>query len=57
MNERDIREGIAQVRARVLSRRQFWRKWVSAVGHRLRGTEISGWDSSFWNLAHWYREA
>ena len=35
----------------------LWRKWVSAVGHRLRGTEISGWDSSFWNLAHWYREA
>jgi len=57
MDERDIREGIAQVRARVLSRRQFWRKWVSAVGHRLRGTEISGRDSSFWNLAHWYREA
>jgi peptide/nickel transport system substrate-binding protein len=34
-----------------------WRNWVSGVGNKLKGTEISGWDSSFWNLANWYREA
>ncbi|HSE95112.1 MAG TPA: peptide ABC transporter substrate-binding protein [Methylomirabilota bacterium] len=34
-----------------------WRSNISAVSNRLRNTEICGWDSSFWNLAHWYREA
>ena len=34
-----------------------WRGNASAVSNRLRGTEISGWDSNFWNLAHWYRDA
>jgi peptide/nickel transport system substrate-binding protein len=33
-----------------------WRGNASAVTNRLRGTELSGWDSDFWNLAHWYRE-
>jgi peptide/nickel transport system substrate-binding protein len=33
-----------------------WRGNASAVANRLRGTELSGWDSDFWNLAHWYRE-
>ncbi len=35
----------------------IWRSWVSGVSNKLKGTDISGWDSSFWNLAHWYREA
>lgn len=35
----------------------IWRSWVSGISNRLKGTEISGWDSSFWNLARWYREA
>src|SRR5262245_5081921 len=35
----------------------IWRNWVSGVSNRLKGTEISGWDSSFWNLPNWYREA
>ena len=34
-----------------------WRNWVSGVSNKLKGTEISGWASSFWNLARWYREA
>jgi len=34
----------------------LWRGTASAVSNRLRGTDISGWDSTFWNLAHWYRE-
>ncbi len=35
----------------------LWRSNASAVSNRLRGTEISGWDSNFWSLAHWYKEA
>ncbi|MGH7388645.1 MAG: peptide ABC transporter substrate-binding protein [Candidatus Rokuibacteriota bacterium] len=35
----------------------LWRSVISAVSNRLRGTEISGWDSNFWNLANWRREA
>ncbi len=35
----------------------IWRNWVSGVSNRLKGTEISGWDGNFWNLARWYREA
>jgi len=34
----------------------LWRGTASAIANRLRGTEVSGWDSTFWNLAHWYRE-
>jgi peptide/nickel transport system substrate-binding protein len=35
----------------------IWRSWVSGVSLRLKGAEVTGWDSSFWNLARWYREA
>jgi len=35
----------------------LWRGSASAVSNRLHGTEISGWDSSCWNIAHWYKEA
>ena len=35
----------------------IWRANVSAVSNRLKGTELCGWDSSFWNLAHWHRDA
>ena len=33
----------------------IWRSWISGISNKLRGTEIR--DSSFWNLAHWYKEA
>jgi len=33
-----------------------WRPRVRAISSKLR-LEQSGWDSDFWNLAHWYREA
>ena len=33
-----------------------WRNRAQAVSNRLRGTEVSGWDSSCWRLSHWYRE-
>ena len=34
----------------------LWRMVVSAVNNRLKGTDVSGWDSNFWNIANWYRE-
>jgi peptide/nickel transport system substrate-binding protein len=34
-----------------------WRANISAISSKLRNTDICGWDSSFWNLTHWYREA
>ena len=34
-----------------------WRNGVRAVSHRLHGMELSDWDSDFWDLAYWYREA
>ena len=34
----------------------LWRMVVSAVGNRLKGTDVSGWDSNFWRVAYWYRE-
>ena len=35
----------------------IWRANISAISNKLRNTDICGWDSSFWNLARWYREA
>ncbi len=35
----------------------IWRANPSAISNKLRNTDICGWDSSFWNLTHWYREA
>jgi peptide/nickel transport system substrate-binding protein len=32
------------------------RPQVSAISEKLRAT-LSGWDSTFWNLKDWYREA
>ncbi|HEV8310674.1 MAG TPA: peptide ABC transporter substrate-binding protein [Methylomirabilota bacterium] len=34
----------------------LWRNRLQAISHRLRGTEISGWDSGVAQLAFWYRE-
>jgi peptide/nickel transport system substrate-binding protein len=35
----------------------LWRGNASAASNRLQGTEISGWDSNCWNIAHWYKTA
>ena len=35
----------------------LWRNGVSASATRLRGMDLTGWDSTFWRLAHWHREA
>jgi peptide/nickel transport system substrate-binding protein len=33
-----------------------WRHGVAAVGHQLRGMELTTWDSNLWDLAYWYRQ-
>src|SRR5262249_8354695 len=34
-----------------------WRSLPSAMSNKLKGTDISGWDSNFGTLARWYRES
>jgi peptide/nickel transport system substrate-binding protein len=33
----------------------LWRNGVGAATARLRGMDLSGWDSTFWRLTHWYK--
>jgi peptide/nickel transport system substrate-binding protein len=35
----------------------LWRNEATAVSARLRGVEISPWESNLWNIAHWRMEA
>ncbi|HEX9867562.1 MAG TPA: ABC transporter substrate-binding protein, partial [Candidatus Tectomicrobia bacterium] len=35
----------------------IWRNGVRAVSYKLHGMELTSWDSDFWDLAYWYREA
>lgn len=35
----------------------LWRNGVSASAQRLRGLDLSGWESTFWRLPYWYRQA
>jgi hypothetical protein len=32
-----------------------WRNGVGAANARLHGMALSGWDSTFWNLAGWHK--
>lgn len=34
-----------------------WRPRVAAISHRLKDAVQSGWDSDFWQLPYWHREA
>jgi peptide/nickel transport system substrate-binding protein len=34
-----------------------WRNAVAAVSNRLKGNDLSGWDSHLWRLAYWYRQS
>jgi hypothetical protein len=34
-----------------------WRRRPAAVNAKLRGMDLSGWDSDLWHIAYWYREA
>jgi len=33
----------------------LWRNGVGAANARLRGMDLSGWDSTFWRLPYWHR--
>jgi peptide/nickel transport system substrate-binding protein len=33
----------------------LWRNGVSAATTRLRGMDLTGWDSTFWRLAYWHK--
>ena len=33
----------------------LWRNGVSAVGTRLRGLDLTGWDNNTWRLPYWHR--
>jgi hypothetical protein len=35
----------------------LWRNGVSASSARLRGMDLTGWDSTLWRLAYWYNQA
>ena len=35
----------------------LWRNGVSASSARLRGMDLTGWDSTLWHLAYWYNQA
>ena len=34
-----------------------WRHVVSAASTKLRGMDLTAWDSNLWHLAYWYRAA
>ena len=33
----------------------LWRNGVGAATAKLRGMDLSGWDSTFWRLPHWHK--
>jgi len=35
----------------------LWRTGVSASSQKLRGMDLSGWDTTMWRLPYWYKEA
>ena len=35
----------------------LWRNGVSASTHKLRGMDLTGWDTTLWRLPYWYKEA
>jgi peptide/nickel transport system substrate-binding protein len=35
----------------------LWRNDATAVSARLRGVEISPWESNLWNIAQWRMES
>jgi peptide/nickel transport system substrate-binding protein len=35
----------------------LWRNGVSASTHKLRGMDLTGWDTTMWRLPYWYKEA
>ena len=35
----------------------LWRNGVSGAVTALQGMDLTGWDSNFWRLAYWYKQA
>jgi hypothetical protein len=35
----------------------LWRNGVSGSGTALQGMDLTGWDSNFWRLPYWYKQA
>jgi peptide/nickel transport system substrate-binding protein len=35
----------------------LWRNGVSASTQKLRGMDLTGWDTTMWRLPYWYKEA
>jgi peptide/nickel transport system substrate-binding protein len=35
----------------------LWRSGVVVAGSRLRGMDLSGWDTNLWRLPYWYKQA
>jgi len=35
----------------------LWRTGVSASSQKLRGMDLTGWDTTMWRLPYWYKEA
>jgi len=35
----------------------LWRSGVSASTNKLRGMDLTGWDTTMWRLPYWYKEA
>jgi peptide/nickel transport system substrate-binding protein len=35
----------------------LWRNGVSASSQKLRGMDLTGWDTTMWRLPYWYKEA
>ena len=33
----------------------LWRNQVTVAGARMRGLDLSGWDSNVWRLPYWYK--
>jgi len=33
----------------------LWRYGVVVAGSRIRGLDLSGWDSNLWRLPYWHR--
>jgi peptide/nickel transport system substrate-binding protein len=34
----------------------LWRNGVAVAASRLRGLDLSGWDSNLWRLPYWYMQ-
>jgi peptide/nickel transport system substrate-binding protein len=32
-----------------------WRHGVVVAGNKLRGLDMSGWDTNVWRLPYWYK--